>query len=126
MPLGGQPFSDGLQIGGVSPVHGDHQRFARCDDLGGEPVQKPVVPEGQRLQAQLQQALLTGPALAVRGEHAAGHPGGTPLRGAVHAHGPAVKRRTARDGQSDDAAADDCQRSLRHNLSLRRHDPDQV
>ena len=35
MPLGGQPLADGLQVGGIGAVDGDHQRLARSDDVRG-------------------------------------------------------------------------------------------
>jgi hypothetical protein len=47
----------------------------------------------------------------------------------MNPHGPPGQRKPARDGQADDAAADDGDALARHCgtfLSLRRHDPDQV
>ena len=73
----------------------------------GRPSRKPVVPNSQRGEPDLQQTFLAGPALAVRGEHAAGHPRRAAFVGAVHAHRPAVERGAARHRQPDDAAADD-------------------
>ena len=108
-PWRGQPLPDGLQVGGIGAVHGDHQGFARGDDVGGQAVQKAVVPQRQRREPQLQQLLLAGPALAVRGEHAAGHPRRAAFGRAVHAHRPAVHGGATCDGQADDAAADDGQ-----------------
>ena len=107
--LRGQPLPDRLQVGGVGAVDGDHQRFPRGDDIGGQPVEEPAVPQRQRREAQPQQTFFAGPAFAVRGQHAAGHPRGAAFVGAVHAHRPAVQRGPARDGQPDDAAADDGQ-----------------
>ena len=74
MSLGGQPLADGLQVRCVGAVDGDHQRFSRGDDVVGQPVQETAMPHRQRLQTQLEQTLLAGPALTVRGQHAAGHP----------------------------------------------------
>ena len=107
LALGGQPLPDRFQVGGVGAVDSDHQGFPRGDDRGRQAVQKPVVPEGQRRQPQLKQALLAGPAFAVRRKHAACHPRRAPFVASVDAHGPAVLRGAARDGQPDDATADD-------------------
>ena len=85
------------------------KRFAGGDDVGGQAVQKAVRATAPATPDRVQQALLAGPALAVRGEHAAGHPRRAAVVGAVHADGPAVQRGAARDGQPDDAAADDGQ-----------------
>ena len=67
------------------------------------------MPHRQRREAEPQQPLLTRPALAVRGQHAACHPRRARLIAPVHAHGPAVERGAARDRKADDAAADDGQ-----------------
>ena len=83
------------QVGGIGAVDGDHQRLAGGDHVGGQAVEEAAVPQPQRLEADLQQPLLARPALAVRGEHAAGHPG----RAAVVGCGaPAPTSRPARRG----------------------------
>ncbi len=40
MALGRQPLTDRLQVRGVGAVDGDHQRFARGHDVGGQAVEK--------------------------------------------------------------------------------------
>ena len=77
--------------------------------LSGRPSRKLAVPHRQRREAEPQQPLLTWPAFAVRGQHAARHPRCTRLIAAMHAHGPAIERGAACDRKADDAAADDGQ-----------------
>ena len=98
-----------LQVGDVGAVDGDDQRFARGDDVGRQPVEKvrPSCHSASDARPDAQQPLFAGPAFAVRGQHAAGHPRRAGVAGAVHAHRPAVERGAAGDRQADDAAADD-------------------
>ena len=127
MALRGQPLADGLQVGGVGAVDGDHQRFARGDDVVGQTVEETArchsasdaSPSRSRRSSPGQ------PSLCGASMPPATHDAPV-IAAAVHAHGPTVERGAARDGQPDDAAADDGERSLGPLPSLRRHDPDQV
>ena len=114
-PWAASQSADGAQVGGVGAV-----RTRRPGMLGAPwPHRRQAVQVGRRSPCHRasdsspsrSSVVLAGPALAVRGEHAAGHPGRAGrAAGAVHAHRPAGLRRAAGDRQADDAAADDGQR----------------
>ena len=107
-----QPIPNRPKIVRISTIDRNHERLAGSHHIRGQPVGETVVPQPQRLQADLQQTFLARPALAVRSTHSAAHPGRTVLHCSMDANRQTALRRTPGHRQSDHPAADDGQ--IRH------------
>ena len=122
---------------GFVAVAGDDERAAAAQPgigAGGRlELRGELRPRARAAQPELEQRELAGVGLGDGRQH----PGrdargaGAELAALEHADGEAALRRAPGDGQPDDAPADDgdvarCGWVLRHDTSLRRHDPDQL
>ena len=108
MTLARQPLPDGLQVGGVGAVHGDHQGFACGDDArrAGRRESRPCHSASDASPSCSRRSSPGQPSLCGASMPPATHDAPRSAR-AVDAHSPAVHGGATCDGQADDAAADD-------------------